>query len=300
MFDIFRNYSSNYMPFLNKLTLKIHCWGGLGSQLLALNYYLRVQEMFPGKRIILVLHTGGITARSSEIDFLSSKINLLKVDDYRASSNSKQLNTSDSKLIFSYIKMYIKFLANYFRFVITDDRKVFKVRFWTYSVRCTYTSNILRDQDIIHMADILGIDSINLEQNFLGVHYRMGDLLTLKPDSLVPFNSIFSVIDKIIKSGAVVDKVKIFSDSILDDSNLRLPEEIDFEWKSVDTLQTIRELSQVKYFVGTNSKVSLWVAIFRLCLVVPGDIYLPINIAKNLSNVLNLEKKNFRTYSNIE
>ena len=256
--------------------------------------------MFPGKRIILVLHTGGITARSSEIDFLSSKINLRKVDDYRASSNSKKLHNSESKSIFSFIKIYVKFLANYFRFVITDDRKVFKVRFWTYSIRCTYTSNVLRKQDIVHMAGILGIDSNSSEQNFLGVHYRMGDLPTLKPDSLVPFNSISSVISQIIKAGAVVDKVKIFSDSILDDSNLQLPKEIDFEWKSVDTLQTIRELSQVKYFVGTNSKVSLWVAIFRLCLSVPGDIYLPVNVAKNLSSVLNLEKKNFSTYSYIE
>ena len=253
--------------------------------------------MFPGKRIILVLHTGRITARSSEIDFLSNKINLLKVDDYRASSNSKQLHNSGSKSVFSFIKICIKFIANYFRFVITDDRKVFKVRFWTYSVRCTYTSNVLRKENIVHMAGILGIDSNSSEQNFLGVHYRMGDLPTLKPDSLVPFNSISSVINQIIKAGAVVDKVKIFSDSILDDSNLQLPKEIDFEWKSVDTLQTIRELSQVTYFVGTNSKVSLWVAIFRLCLSVPGDIYLPVNVAKNLSSVLNLEKKNFSTYS---
>jgi hypothetical protein len=113
-------------------------------------------------------------------------------------------------------------------------------------------------------------------------------------------NSISIVVNELIKADAIFDKVKIYSDSTVDNSNLQLPKEIDSEWKSVDTLQTIRELSKAKYFVGTNSKVSLWVAIFRLCLVVPGDIYLPINIAKNLSNVLNLEKKNFRTYSNIE
>ena len=252
--------------------------------------------MFPGKRIILVLHTGGITARSSEIDFLSSKIHLLKVDDYRASSNSKKLHNSGSKSIFSFIKTCIKFLANYFRFVITDDRKVFKVRFWTNSVRCTYTSNVLRQQDIVHMAGILGIDSKSSEQNFLGVHYRMGDLPTLKPSALVPLNSISMVINELIKAGAVFGKVKIFSDSIVDNSNLQLPKEIDFEWISVETLQTIRELSKAKYFVGTNSKVSLWVAIFRLCLSVPGDIYLPVNVATILSSVLSLEKKNFSTY----
>ena len=284
------------MPFPNKLTLKIHCWGGLGSQLLALNYYLRVQEMFPGKRIILVLHTGGATARRSEIDFLSSKISLLKVDDYHARSNSRQLHKSGSRSILLYMKIYIKFLANCFRFVITDDRKVFKVRSWTYSVRCTYTLNVLRKQDIVHMADLLEIDSNSSEQNFLGVHYRMGDLPTVKPESLVPLKSISSVINQIVSTGAVIEKVKIFSDSILDDSNLQLPEEIGVEWKSLETLQTIRELSKAKYFVGTNSKVSLWVAIFRLCLSVPGDIYLPVNVAIILRSVLSLEKKNLSTY----
>jgi hypothetical protein len=283
-----------------KLTLKIHCWGGLGSQLLAINYYLRVQEMFPDKRIILVLHTGGVTARSSEIDFLSSKIKLNKVEDYRASSNSKQFHTSGSKSMFLFIKMCIKFLANYFRFVITDDGKVFKVRFWTYSIRCTYTSNVLRKQDIVHMADILGIDSNSSEQNFLGVHYRMGDLPTLKPSALVPLNSISIVINELIKAGAVFNKVRIFSDSFVDNSNLQLPKEIDAEWKSVDTLQTIRELSNAKYFVGTGSKVSLWVAIFRWAMDTPGDVYLPTTVMSQFVELTNPDRSNsikIKTYN---
>jgi hypothetical protein len=251
--------------------------------------------MFPGKRIILVLHTDGITARSSEIDFLSSKINLLKVDDYRASSNSKQLHTNGSKSIFSFIKMNIKFLANFFRLVITDDRKVFKVRFWTNSIRCTYTSNILGKQDIVQMADILGIDSNSSEQNFLGVHYRMGDLPNIKLSALVPLNSISIVVNELIKAGAVFDKVKIFSDSIVDNSNLQLPKEIDFEWKSIDTLQTIRELSKAKYFVGTSSKVSLWVAIFRWALNAPGDIYLPTSIISQFIELTNTDRSKYVT-----
>ena len=285
------------MLFLNKLTLKIHCWGGLGSQLLALNYYLRVQELYPRKRIILVLHTGGITARNSEIDFLSNRINLRKVDDYHAGANDRQPHASSSKPIFYFLKSFIKSLANYFRFVITDDKKVLKVKFWTLSVRCTYTSNVLRIQDVVHMADILGITSNGLEHNFIGVHYRMGDLPTLKPESLISLNAISTVINDILRNGALVNKIKIFSDSILNDSDLQLPKKIDIEWKSVDTLQTISELSKAKCFIGTNSKVSFWVAIFRLCLSAPGDIYLPFNSAKNISNVLNLEDKDFDSIS---
>ena len=278
------------MPFLNKLTLKIHCWGGLGSQLLALNYYLRVQELYPRKRIILVLHTGGITARNSEIDFLSNKINLLKVDDYRAGSNDKQSHTTDSNSIFNFVKASIKPLANNFRFVITDDKKVLKVKFWTFSVRCTYTSNVLRKQDIVHMADILGITSNSSEQNFTGVHYRMGDLPTLKPSALVPLDSISKVINDLVKDGAVIDKVRIYSDSIIENSNLQLPKEIDSEWKSVDTLQTISELSKAHYFIGTSSKVSLWVAIFRWALNTPGDVYLPTSIISQFDQLTNIDR----------
>ena len=278
------------MPFLNKLTLKIHCWGGLGSQLLALNYYLRVQELYPRKRIILVLHTGGITARNSEIDFLSNKINLLKVDDYRAGSNDKQSHTTDSNSIFNFVKASIKPLANNFRFVITDDKKVLKVKFWTFSVRCTYTSNILRIQDIVHMADILGITSNSAEQNFTGVHYRMGDLPTLKPSALVPLDSISKIINDLNKAGAVIDKVWIYSDSIVENSNLQLPKEIDSEWKSVDTLQTISELSKAQYFIGTSSKVSLWVAIFRWALNTAGDVYLPSSIMNQFDQLTNIDR----------
>ena len=278
------------MPFLNKLTLKIHCWGGLGSQLLALNYYLRVQELYPRKRIILVLHTGGITARNSEIDFLSNKINLLKVDDYRAGSNDKQSHTTDSNSIFNFVKASIKPLANNFRFVITDDKKVLKVKFWTFSVRCTYTSNILRKQDIVHMANILGITSNSSEQNFTGVHYRMGDLPTLKPSALVPLDSVSKVINDLVKAGAVIDKVRIYSDSIIENSNLQLPKEINSEWKFVDTLQTISELSRSKYFIGTSSKVSLWVAIFRWALNTAGDVYLPSSIMNQFDQLTNIDR----------
>jgi hypothetical protein len=150
------------------------------------------------------------------------------------------------------------------------------------------------------MAGILGIDSKSSGQNFLGVHYRMGDLPTLKPSALVPLNSISIVVNELIKAGAVFGKVKIFSDSIVDNSNLQLPKKIDSEWKSVDTLQTIRELSKAKYFVGTSSKVSLWVAIFRWALDAPGDVYLPTSIISQFIELTNIDRSKYvtiKTYS---
>jgi hypothetical protein len=150
-----------------------------------------------------------------EIDFLNNKINLLKVDDYQSSSSKILVKNRSSLSIFTSAKIYTKFLANFLKFIITDDKKVLQVRSWTISVRCTYTSNILRKDDIVHMANILGINTKSLEQNFLGIHYRMGDLPTLKPDTLVPLNSISAVISELINAGLIVDKVNVFSDTIL-------------------------------------------------------------------------------------
>ena len=278
------------MLIFKKLTLKIHCWGGLGSQLLALNYYLRIAEKFPNKRVVLVLHTGGITARNSEIDFLSSKVNMLKVDDFYDNFDKKIIQNRRFVSLKTLLKTLIKFLGDYFKFIITDDNKVYLIRPWTYSVRCTYTSNSLRKQDIVHMADILGITSNSSEPNFTGVHYRMGDLPTLKPSALVPLDSVSKVINHLVKDGAVIDKVRIYSDSIVENSNLQVPKEIDSEWKSVDTLQTISELSKAQYFIGTSSKVSLWVAIFRWALNTAGDVYLPSSIMNQFDQLTNIDR----------
>ncbi len=70
-------------------------------------------------------------------------------------------------------------------------------------------------------------------------------------------DSISKFVNDLIKSSATIDKVRIYSDSIVENSKLQLFKEIDSEWKSVDTLQTISELSKAKYFIGTSSKVSL-------------------------------------------
>ena len=284
------------MLLFNKLTLKIHCWGGLGSQLLALNYYLGVQEKFPGRRVFLVLHTGGITARNSEIDFLSNKINIIKVDDYRSTPNKGRILSSSplSKL------SLLKFFANLFRIVITEDANVSQVKLWTSSVRCTYTKNVLRKKNAIKLAQILEINLDDLQKNFLGVHYRLGDLPALKPGSLVSIQSISSILTELLKTYTKVRKIKVFSDTNLNDPSLQLSNLIDTEWRSVDTLQTIRELTQAKCFVGTNSKVSIWIAIFRWALDIPGDVYLPTSIISQFIELTNNDRTKsvtIKTYS---
>ena len=275
------------MPNFNFFRLRIHCWGGLGSQLLALNYYLKIQERYPNRHLSLVLHSGGITKRLSEIDGLDSIIQLEKVDDYNSASNNI-LNSKNRFISLRHtFRVTIKFLTNFFGFVISDDNKIFKIRFWTIAVRCTYSKTQFERKDIKKIAEYLGIFPKAIQHDFIGIHYRFGDLPTLKPNSLIPFYSIGLIVNRINKSQKDAYPIKVYSDSILSDLKLDNLSFKDYEWKSIETLQTINELLRVKYFIGTYSKVSLWVAIFRWGLAIPGEIYIPESMLNNFQYLTN-------------
>ncbi len=55
---------------LKFLTLRVHCWGGLGSQLFALAHAYELHKKFPNRKILLLMHTSGVSERFSELDFL--------------------------------------------------------------------------------------------------------------------------------------------------------------------------------------------------------------------------------------
>ena len=67
---------------LSKIPIKLHCWGGLGSQLYAWALCERLANRFPKRRILLILHTDGITRRDSELDNLFSSSELMHVNDF--------------------------------------------------------------------------------------------------------------------------------------------------------------------------------------------------------------------------
>ena len=70
------------------MRLRIHSWGGLGSQLFALSLIFDLVRKFPKKRIELIHHTAGVTRRLFEVDFmLNSKTELVVKDDFTTKSN---------------------------------------------------------------------------------------------------------------------------------------------------------------------------------------------------------------------
>jgi hypothetical protein len=291
------------VAIFNYLPLKVHCWGGLGSQLLALNYYLILTKNFPKRKITLVLHDGGVTNRPSEIDFLNKKISLKTVRDFNETlvvNNASIDFESVRKTNFS-LKFIVKYLLNLLRIVITDDLKVSNVKFWTLAVRSTYILNPLMRKDITSLSKVLEISVTERQQNAVGVHYRLGDLPNLKPESLISTKTISVVINDLCGSNSKINSVEVYSDSGSDGIFFNVPRSVQVIWYSVDTIQTIENLMTCDYFIGTSSKVSLWVAIFRWGHDIKGEVFLPkamINHFINLTSYKAGDSKNFilKTY----
>ena len=63
--------------------LRVHSWGGFGSQLFTAYIILKVQNRYPGRRIKVVVHTSGVTRRFSEFNFEQLGTKVIQVEDYR-------------------------------------------------------------------------------------------------------------------------------------------------------------------------------------------------------------------------
>ena len=62
--------------------LKIHSWGGFGSQLFTAYVILKVQKRYPGRRIKVIVHTSGVTRRVSEFEFAKLGAKVVQVEDF--------------------------------------------------------------------------------------------------------------------------------------------------------------------------------------------------------------------------
>jgi len=255
--------------------LKIHCWGGLGSQLFALSYYVIIKNNYPSRLVQLVLHTGGVTERKSEIDFLRNKLDMFSVYDYQHNDIKENTNNISVLGVRHRCKNLIKTFLNTIRLVITNEHDIKKIRPWTSSVRCSYSNIELSRKIIVEMGNLLQLDGKIINSNFIGIHLRIGDLVKFKPDGIVNSGILSKLISDLNQTNETVKKVIVYSDTELEPNFLNLTTGPDIELRNIDTLHTIVELTTASSFIGTNSKVSLWIAFFRYGLKIPGKVLLP-------------------------
>ena len=272
--------------------LKIHCWGGLGSQLFGVLLYLELKHKFPRRRITLCLHEGGVTLRNSEIGGIFKDISIDEVRDFSKSLGVAQDKQSYSSASF---RNRVKQLLIKLKVVLTlDDSTDFKsIKYWTLSIRGHYSYRRIHEQSYELLVSSLSKDGSNRlhshrdQRIHLGVHYRLGDLLELSTKSPMELSRLIKVINSEIQEKKF-DSLTVFSDS--PDKAVSLIKEqiphLSVDNEDLPTWETIGALSRSGTFVGTFSKISLWVVLLRYFSAESPPSFMPIESERNIKKLL--------------
>jgi len=279
---------------LKRREIRIHSWGGLGSQLFALGTAYQAHQRIPFRRIVLVIHSSGVTFRTLELDFKNEWLRIEFVDDFEdLVQNSKAVPFS---MLFKYRKIPLTLLtALGFMNSLNTDLELKRLKPWVTSIRGHYSHKRMDSDSLGFLARILDIAQIGgVHPNAIGVHYRLGDLLTLESKSFISEKSLIKHL-KLVRGVYEINQIDVFTDSPGEAKQLLLPIETNLNVISIETLATIKELIGHEVFVGTNSKISIWITLFRLAANPKSIIYLPTKSSEELSRILD----NFSSWENL-
>ena len=275
-----------------QIPLRVHCWGGLGSQLFGVILYLELRAKFPSRRITLCLHESGVTRRNSEVGGIFKNIEVEEIKDFsqvEAVAPEKESNHSAAfKNIFKSLLVKLKVLLT-----LDDSTNLNSVRFWTLSIRGHYSYRRISSESINLLLSNLtpgGLERLNakeFEEVQLGVHYRLGDLLELSTKQPMQVERLSKAVESRLELNS--DKtITVFSDSPSKALSLlrkKMPNATIVN-KNLPTWETIGVLLNSESFVGTFSKISLWVVVLRYFSSDLRPSYMPIESSENLKQLL--------------
>ncbi len=246
--------------------IRIHCWGGLGSQLFALSLISDLLEKFPERRMLLVQHSGGVTRRDSEIDsFLPNEVEIQHLNDFIHLPTKDSEAPSRISLSLRKVLQLLLIKSGFLATANTDD-EYRRILPWVRTIRGHYA---YRTASQSFLNDLLISLSYKLQQQgegryIISLHYRLGDLLSLFEKNPITGNRVVDEINR-VSAKQTFPILKVFSDSPLEAR--KLLEEyglgVEATYASPSTVGVIRECLDSDYFIGTSSKVSFWIITLR-------------------------------------
>jgi len=267
-----KNLVARFLP-----VVKIHTWGGLGSQLHALALEFILKEKYPSRRFHFVVHSSGVTKRNVEADIFDENFGFK--DDF--GSKTIRFNHKFEKMKNFLVKLLFKS-----RFVVNcnDDSGIGSIKLWTVSVRGHYT-NITLSIDLVSALWTRLFESSNnrfsIDQNrYLAIHYRLGDLETLPNKSPIEVKRVVGI-SSVVLADKKIKQINIYSDSTFTSMNYLKTLELygTLHTRNLTPIETILECSLSQVFIGTNSKLSVWITIFRGFHSLSSNTYLPSGLA---------------------
>jgi hypothetical protein len=275
------------MSFLRP-AIDIHVWGGLGSQLYALALRNEILEKHPRRLIKLQLHTGGVTKRVSELDGIVDSKYLVAVNDFTPSFSQTTVgdlllkDPTNAALVFTKIRrlflLKLGFVAR-----MNDDSDNLRFKPWVRQIRGHYSTRQIPREILLGMySELFSSDTLTSDPSnsyTKGVHYRLGDLLVIgskQPISIKKLSRGIELSFEIDSGGRFL----VFSDSVEEAcNNLESAfQGSEFHRGNGSTFRAINQLIGMEIFIGTPSKITEWITIFRLlrdpaaCSIVPHSL----------------------------
>ena len=257
------------------MKLRVHSWGGLGSQLFVLAFIYDLRKKFPKKKILLVHHTSGVSRRLFELDsILESGISLKLIDDYKPNQGINQ-NENKNELKYLFIKIIKNILEKLYIFInVEENPGIDKIKPWTTIIRGHYSKRLISDNFLSYCVEKFTNYNSHFSSQTLVIHYRLGDLIDLPNKSIIDPNYVIKKITKIAETDKL-EHILVYSDDINEAKKLlsqieNLSNFIRFSDES--TFTVVQNAISAKHFIGTNSKVSIWISKFRKYQNIPTEL----------------------------
>jgi hypothetical protein len=268
---------------------------------LALHFDL---EEFKGIKSHLVLHSSGVTMRKPELELYWPEIPILKVDDFafkEEESHSSFISTKFSKL-----KRTPRIALSKIGLIAycNTDSEFKRIRPYVKQFRGHYSNRSITPRVVRTLSDTSAkhsgalISDSNFYSRFITLHYRLGDLLTL--NSKKPLSS--ERVSQLLRDLAGVENIEgvnISSDS----PDLVMEKVVNRDLSACkliagDSFQTIQHMQEGYIFIGTNSKISLWVTLIRIHFQHHKTSWMPREMMGHLENNIegSLLQKHVRFY----
>lgn len=252
--------------------IRIHCWGGFGSQLFALLQYRQVSRRYKRRKILLVFHSSGVTRRACEIEHFLDGVNWQFVDDFINSEMYREVGIlKDGKLnLKSRAESVGKCLLLNLGFVSRLESKsdFMRLRPWLISIRGHYSHFEYEQETFVGLISDFqklstrGISHLKLLDSLV-IQYRLGDLLNLSSKNPLDPRTLRRAIKYVTENMGQNEKIIILSDSSGYVAKLRKDIGYEFTTSTLPPIDTVLASLEAKYFVGTNSKLSLLITALR-------------------------------------
>lgn len=250
----------------------MHCWGGFGSQLFAVIQCWYLADRFPTRKIVLIIHTSGVTKRNVEITELLSGFSVIIKNDFKEPSKTNlgaSLRASYLEKMKGIAIRISKYFLTQMGFIslLKNENALKSLKPWIMSLRGHYTNLPIARSHLIKLLNAIveqagALTTPKITRQTLAVQYRLGDLLNLKQKSYIEPELLTNVVSELVNPLEIKD-ITVLSDSPKEATELLDANRRGWTVKNLSPIETINFCLSSKRFVGTNSKISFWIAIFR-------------------------------------